>query len=105
MSIVQVVGPVIVGRISPALVVIENVSVRARSWRRRYSTASRAPLPDSSASDPSGLKMRNAATKPGSSVAESSSTPSEPMPVWGAHSLATRGGVSSKGRSSCSRMT
>ena len=29
--------------------------------------ASRAPLPDSSASDPSGLKIRSRATNPGSS--------------------------------------
>ena len=31
-------------------------------------TASRTPLPDSSASEPSGLKIRTSATKPRSSV-------------------------------------
>ena len=86
MSIVQVVGPVIRGRISPAAVMIENVSLSVQPWRRRYITASRAPLPDSSASEPSGLKMRSAATKPRSSVSDSSSTPSEPTPVCGAQS-------------------
>ena len=38
----------------------------------RYMSASRAPLPDSSASLPSGLKIRSRATKPGSSVRSSS---------------------------------
>ncbi len=42
-----------------------SASVQPR--RRRYRTASRAPLPDSSASEPSGLKIRSRATKPGSS--------------------------------------
>ena len=46
--------------------------------------ASRAPLPDSSASDPSGLKIRRCATKPRFSGCESSRSPSEPTPLWGA---------------------
>ena len=56
-------------------------------------TASRTPLPDSSASEPSGLKIRSSATNPGSSVSRiSSSTPSEPIPVCGAQSARTRAG-------------
>ena len=62
MSSRAVVGEVIVGRISPAAVWMENVSVVAQPRRRRYRTASRAPLPDSSASEPSGLKIRSRAT-------------------------------------------
>ena len=64
MSTLQVVSPVIVGRISPAAVSIENVSESVQPRRRRYMIASRAPLPDSSASEPSGLKIRRLATKP-----------------------------------------
>ena len=82
MSTRQVVGPRIVGRISPAAVWIENWSWSVQPARRRYMIASRAPLPDSSASDPSGLKMRSRATKPGASAGASSSTPSAPGPVW-----------------------
>ena len=37
--------------------------------------------PDSPASEPSGLKIRSRATKPGSSGAPSSRTPSDPTPV------------------------
>ena len=37
---------------------------RSSRARRRYRIASRAPLPDSSASEPSGLKIRSRATKP-----------------------------------------
>ena len=61
MSTRQVVGPVIVGRISPASVWMLNVSASVQR-RRRYRIASRAPLPDSSASLPSGLKIRSRAT-------------------------------------------
>ena len=57
--------PVIVGRISPATVWIENCRRSVQPRRRRYRIASRAPLPDSSASEPSGLKIRRRATKPG----------------------------------------
>ncbi len=64
MSTRQVVGPVIVGRISPATVWMRNVSESVQPERRRYMIASRAPLPDSSASLPSGLKMRRLATNP-----------------------------------------
>ena len=38
--------------------------------RRRYITASREPLPDSSASEPSGLKIRSVATYAGSSLGD-----------------------------------
>ena len=59
----RVPGPVIVGVTSPAAVTIANVvrlgPARARAGR---ATASRAPLPESSASDPSGLKIRSSAT-------------------------------------------
>ena len=87
MSTVQVVGPrdprphLAGGRLE-----IENVSESAQPWRRRYITASRTPLPDSSASEPSGLKIRSARRSPRSSVRESSSTPSAPTPVCGAQS-------------------
>ena len=47
----------------PAAVWIENVSCVVQPLRRRYRIASRAPLPDSSASEPSGLKIRSVATK------------------------------------------
>ena len=78
MSTVHVSGPVIRGRTSPAAVEIEKLSESAQPLRRRYITASRTPLPDSSASEPSGLKILSAATKPRSSVRESSRIPSEP---------------------------
>ena len=52
--------------------------------------ASRAPLPESSASEPSGLKIRRRATKPGASGGESSSTPSAPGPAWRSQSLPHR---------------
>ena len=61
-SIAAVPGPVIVGVTSPALVMIEKVSASVHPCERRYRTASRAPLPESSASDPSGLKIRSSAT-------------------------------------------
>ena len=64
MSSVQVVAPVMCGRISPAAVWIEKRSESVQPARRRYMTASRAPLPDSSASEPSGLKIRSRATNP-----------------------------------------
>ena len=99
MSIVQVVGPVIRGRISPAAVWIENESLSVQPRVRRYITASRAPLPDSSASEPSGLKIRSDATKPRSSVSESSRMPSEPTPECGAQIRWMRAGVSGNGRS------
>ncbi len=96
-------GPVRVGVISPAAVRIVKVSRPVHPARRRYSTASRAPLPESSASEPSGLKMRSSATwAPGSAGGESSSTPSEWTPKWGLQSAATRSAVSSKGSASCS---
>ena len=62
--------------------------------------ASRAPLPDSSASDPSGLKMRRRATKPGASGGESSSTPSAPGPVWRSHNRRTAAGGERERRAS-----
>ena len=63
MSTVQVRSPVMRGRTSPAAVETEKVSWSVQPLRRRYMTASRTPLPDSSASEPSGLKMRRSATK------------------------------------------
>ena len=47
-----------------------ELSASVQPRRRRYRIASRAPLPDSSASEPSGLKIRRRATKPGSSGGE-----------------------------------
>ena len=60
MSTRQVVGPVIVGRISPASVWMLNVSASVQPLLLRYRIASRAPLPESSASLPSGLKILQA---------------------------------------------
>ena len=102
MSTVQVSGPVMRGRTSPAAVEIEKVSESVQPWRRRYITASRTPLPDSSASEPSGLKIRSAATNPRSSVRDSSRMPSEPTPVCGAQKARIRSGVSSNGSASSS---
>ncbi len=62
MSTRHVSGPVIVGRISPAAVSMLKVSLSVQPERRRYMIASRAPLPDSSASLPSGLKILRLAT-------------------------------------------
>ena len=103
-SIRLVRGDVIVGRTSPAAVSIENSSRSVHPSRRRYRTASRAPLPDSSASDPSGLKIRRRATKRSSPGGDSSSTPSEWQPRWAAHMRRTRSGVSSNGSLSRSTM-
>ncbi len=105
MSTVQVVGPVIRGRTSPAAVWIEKVSLSVQPLRRRYITASRTPLPDSSASEPSGLKIRSAATKPRSAGSDSSRMPSDRTPVWGSQSAWIRLGVSSKGRSRSSTIS
>ena len=92
------------GRTSPAAVEIENVSLSVQPARRRYITASRTPLPDSSASEPSGLKILRSATKPRSVGWESSRMPSEPIPVWGAQSASIRLGVSSNGSALSSTM-
>ena len=54
MSIVQS-SPSMRGRIGPAAVSTENESSSTQPERRRYITAWRTPLPDSSASEPSGL--------------------------------------------------
>ena len=75
----------------------ERAGRRSSRARRRYRIASRAPLPDSSASEPSGLKIRSRATKPGSSGGASSSTPSAPTPVWRSHSAPHPVGVSATG--------
>ena len=104
MSSVQVSGPVMCGRISPAPVWIEKRSVSVQPWRRRYMTASRAPLPDSPDSEPSGLKIRSRATKPGSSGSDSSRIPSEPTPVWTSQMRSMRCGVSSNGSACSSKM-
>ena len=101
MSTRQVVGPVIVGRISPAAVSIEKTSESVQPRRRRYRIASRAPLPDSSASEPSGLKIVSRATKPGSSGARQQQDPvGEDAEVAGADAR-TRAGVSANGSSRC----
>jgi hypothetical protein len=105
MSTRHVVGPVMVGRISPARVWIENVSASVQPARRRYRIASRAPFPDSSASEPSGLKMRRRATKPRASGGDSSRTPSAPTPKWGSHRRRTRAGVSVNGSAAASTIT
>ena len=104
MSTVQRVSVWMRGRSSPATVWIENSRASVQPRRCRYMIASRAPLPDSSASDPSGLKIRSRATNPGSSGAESSSTPSPPTPRWRSHSRRTRSGVSANGRPAASTM-
>ena len=65
MSTAQVSGPVIRGRIGPAGVLIANSSESVWPRWRRYMIAWRAPLPESSASEPSGLKIRRSATNPG----------------------------------------
>ncbi len=104
MSSVQVSLPVMCGRISPAAVWIEKRSESVQPLRRRYMTASRAPLPDSPDSEPSGLKMRRCATKPGSSGADSSRMPSEPTPVWTSQMRSMRAAVSSKGSADASKM-
>jgi hypothetical protein len=48
-------SPSMRGRTSPATVRTEKLSSSVQPLRRRYITASRTPLPDSSASEPSGL--------------------------------------------------
>src|ERR1700683_1063705 len=105
MSIVDVVGEVIGGRISPAAVWIEHESLFAQPRRRRYITACLAPFPDSSASEPSGLKIRRRAMNPGSSDSESSRMPSEKTPVWGAQIARIRAGVSENGSEAASTIT
>ena len=105
MSMVAVVGEVIVGRSSPAAVSSENVSASVQPLRRMNSTASRAPLPDTSASDPSGLKIRSRATEPSCSGGESSRIPSAPTPVCGAQIARMRPGVSANGSESASTIT
>ena len=67
--------------------------------------ASRAPLPESSASDPSGLKIRSSPTSSGSSLRDSSSTPSDPTPKCGSQIRRTRASVSSQGSPSDSTIT
>ena len=104
MSTVQRVSDSIRGRSSPAIVWIENSRAPVQPRRCRYMIASRAPLPDSSASDPSGLKIRRRATKPGSSGGDSSSTPSDPTPRWRSHSILTREGVRGNGSACASTM-
>jgi hypothetical protein len=61
-------------------------------------------LPDSPASEPSGLKIRSRATKPGSSGSQSSRIPSDPTPVWTSQMRWMRGGLSSNGRPGASKM-
>ena len=104
MSSVHVSGPVMCGRISPAPVWIEKRSESVQPLRRRYMTASRAPLPDSPDSEPSGLKMRRRATKPGSSDSDNSRMPSEPMPVWTSQMRSIRAAVSANGSARSSKM-
>ena len=58
MSTRHVLSDRIVGRISPAAVSTENWRASVQPRARRYSTAWRTPLPESSASEPSGLTIR-----------------------------------------------
>jgi hypothetical protein len=99
MSIRHVVSETIVARIAPAAVSIANRSAAVAPERRRYMIAWRAPLPDSSASEPSGLKIRSRATKPGAPAGDSSRTPSAPGPEWRSHSRCTTAAVSGNDRS------
>ena len=92
----------IVGVIGPALVRIVNSSASVQPDRRRYMTASRAPFPESSASEPSGLKIRSSATYSGSSTGASSRIPSEPTPKCGSQIRLIRAGVSSQGSAAAS---
>src|SRR3954453_20814497 len=66
-------------RPSPAAGAIETPSESFQPRRRRYRQASRAPLPDSSASEPSGLKMRRRATKPRSPARPRRREPAAPL--------------------------
>ena len=104
MSTRHVRGPVIVGRMGPAGVLIANSSCDVHPARRRYMIASRAPLPDRPDSEPSGLKMRSAATNSGSAERSRSRTPSAPTPVCGSHRRRTRCGVRANGSASPSTM-
>ena len=79
-----------------------NESRSVQPLRRRYMTASRTPLPDSSASEPSGLKMRSRATSSRSPPSDRTNRPSEPIPVCGAQSALIRPGVSANASSSSS---
>ncbi len=99
MSTAQVSGPVICGRIGPAGVEIAKTSESVKPRWRRYMIASRAPFPDSSASDPSGLKIRRSATNSGSAGGESRRIPSAPTPVCGSQIRLIRPGVRANGRS------
>ena len=62
-------------------------------------------MPDSSASDPSGLKIRSEATIPGSVVRFSNRMPSAPTPVWNAQMASIRAAVRSNGSASASMTT
>ena len=98
MSTRQVVGPVIVG---PDLARdgLDREACRRRSSRGGAGTGSpggrrcRTARPR----EPSGLKIRRRATKPGSSGGASSSTPSAPTPKWRSHSCGRSPGVSGAG--------
>ena len=74
-------------------------SVQPR-WRR-YMIASRTPLPDSSASEPSGLKIRSEATKPRLAGRQQQQAVGADAGV-AAQSARMRAGVSSKGSLGCS---
>ena len=102
MSTVQRVSDSMRGRSSPATVWMENSRASVHPRRCRYMIASRAPLPESSASEPSGLKIRRRATNPGSSAVASSSTPSAPTPRWRSHSSRTRSAVRANGSAAAS---
>ena len=99
-SIETVPGPVIRGRTVPAAVSdLELVGV-GPARPSKVKAASLAPLPDSSASEPSGLKIRSSRPHRLRRARDRSRTPSDPTPKCGAQIRATRGAVSSHGSSS-----
>ena len=74
--------------------------------RRRYMIASRAPLPDSSASEPSGLKIRSRATKPALvGLGEQQHAVGADAECAARTGARTRAGVSSNGSSAASTIT
>ena len=73
----------------PAAVWIEKLSASVQPRRRRYRIASRAPLPDSSASEPSGLKIRRSRDE--ARVARRRTAAARrrrTTPKWASHSIA-----------------
>ncbi len=83
--------PSIVATVSrPAVTIVTSPDPVSSESQR---AAMRTPLPDISATDPSGFQITTSARVP--ERATTSSTPSEPMPVSTSHSLRARSEVSS----------